>query len=193
MIGLANMMPITFITSHAKKAEEISWHLGFAVSHQKLDLPEIQSLDPHGVVDAKAREAYRLLQQPVLVEDFSLRFEALGKLPGPLIKWFLQELKAEGLCRLLDGHMSRTAYAQTCFGFCDETGVQIFDGVMKGTITRELRGDDSYDTNRIFIPDGQGKTWGEMDKAEQVAYSVRRIGLKKLEVFLAGGSSNSDR
>jgi inosine/xanthosine triphosphate pyrophosphatase family protein len=36
----------------------------------------------------------------------------------------------------------------------------------------------------LFIPEGQTKTWGEMDKAEQIAYSVRRIGLKKLEEFL---------
>lgn len=79
------MREITFITSHAKKAEEISWHLGHPVTHHKLDLPEIQSLDPHEVVRIKVEEAYRQLQCPVLVEDFSLRFEALGTLPGPRI------------------------------------------------------------------------------------------------------------
>ena len=131
---------IMFITSHPKKAEEISWHLGCPVSHHKLDLPEVQSLDPHEAVRIKAQQAYRSLEKPVLVEDFSLRFEALGKLPGPLVKWFLQELKVEGLCRLLDNYSSRTAYAQTCFGYCDENGVRIFDGVMKGTIAHELHG-----------------------------------------------------
>lgn len=82
-------MEITFITSHAKKAEELSWHLSYPVIHRKLDLPEIQSLDPDTIVHFKAQEAYRVLRRPVLVEDFSLRFGALGKLPGPLIKWFL--------------------------------------------------------------------------------------------------------
>jgi len=183
-------MQLTFITSHTKKAEEISWHLGHPVKHHKLDLPEIQSLDPHDVIRVKAEEAYRILQRPVLVEDFSLRFEALGKLPGPLIKWFLQELKVEGLCRLLNGYSSRTAYAQTCFGYCDEEGVQIFDGVMRGTIVRELRGDNGYGTDGIFIPEGQNKTWGEMDKEEQITYSVRRLGLEKLEEFLARKNSN---
>lgn len=178
------MREITFITSHPKKAEEISWHLGYPVTHHKLDLPEIQSLDPHEVVSAKAKEAYRQLQRPVLVEDFSLRFEALGKLPGPLIKWFLQELKIEGICELLDNYETRVAYAQTCFGYHDEDGLHFFDGIMKGTITLEVRGDNGYGTDGIFIPDGQNKTWGEMSKDEQIKYSLRHIGLKKLEAFL---------
>jgi non-canonical purine NTP pyrophosphatase (RdgB/HAM1 family) len=178
------MQEITFITSHPKKAEEISWHLGHAVSHYKLDLPEIQSLDPQEVTRTKAEEAYRQLQRPVLVEDYSIRFEALGKLPGPLIKWFLAELKPEGLCKLLDNYPTRIAYAQTCFGYCDETGVRIFDGTMKGIITSEVRGNNGYGTDGIFIPDGLNKTWGEMNKEEQVKYSLRRIGLKKLEEFL---------
>lgn len=182
-------MDITFITSHAKKAEEISWHLGYPVRHHKLDLPEIQSLNPHDVVKIKAEEAYRILQRPVLVEDFSLRFEALGRLPGPLIKWFLQELQVQGLCRLLNHYSSRVAYAQTCFGYCDENGVEIFDGIMKGTIAHELRGDNGYGTDGIFVPDGQDKTWGKMNEEEQITYSLRRIGLKKLEGFLANKGS----
>jgi len=185
------MKEITFITSHAKKAEEISWHLGYPITHHKLDLPEIQSLDPHEVVRIKAEEAYRQLQRPVLVEDFSLRFEALGKLPGPLIKWFLQELKVEGICKLLDNYEIRVAYAQTCFGYHDEKGLHIFDGIMKGMITSGTRGENGYGTDGIFIPDGQNKTWGEMDKEDQVKYSLRRIGLKKLEAFLAQEESNS--
>lgn len=178
-------MEITFITSHAKKAKEISWHIDYPITHHKLDLPEIQSLDPHEVVRSKAEEAYRLLQRPVLVEDFSLRFEALGKLPGTFLKSFLQELQAEGLCALLDNYSSRTAYAQTCFGYCDGKGVHIFDGIIKGTVTRELYGDKGYGTDSIFIPYGQDKTWGEMNQQEYITHSPRRIGLKKLEAFLA--------
>ncbi len=178
------MQEITFITSHPKKAEELSWHLGYPVVHHKLDLPEIQSLDPREVVRLKAQEAYRQLQRPVLVEDYSIRFEALGRLPGPLIKWFLQELQPEGMCRLLDGNTSRAAIAQTCFALCDQTETRVFDGMMEGTITAKPRGDHGYGTDSVFIPKGWTKTWGEMTKDEQIASSVRRIGLKKLEEYL---------
>jgi non-canonical purine NTP pyrophosphatase (RdgB/HAM1 family) len=178
------MQKLTFITSHPKKAEELSWHLSFPVTHKQLDLPEIQSLDPHEVVSVKAREAYKRLKHPVLVEDFSIRFEALGKLPGPFIKWFLVELGVEGLCKLLGGHANRTALVQTCFALCDKSGVHVFDGTLKGIIAAEPRGKNSFGTDVIFMPQGWQKTWGEMNKEEQVASSVRRIGLKKLEAYL---------
>lgn len=186
------MHEITFITSHSKKAEELSWHLNHPITHQKLDLPEIQSLDPHEVVGAKATEAYRRLKRPVLVEDYSIRFHALGKLPGPLIKWFLMELNPEGLCRLLDGYDNRDATVQTCFALCDGAGLYVFDGSLKGIIVKKPQGEDKFGTDAIFIPAGWSKTWGEMDDQEQIASSVRRIGLKKLEEYLrAKRESNS--
>lgn len=178
------MKNIVFVTSHAKKAEELSLYLDRPVTHHKLDLTEIQSLDPHEVTRAKAEEAYKKLRSPVLVEDYSLRFEALGKLPGTLIKWFLDEIGVEEICHLLDRYDNRTAYAQTCFGYCDENGVQVFDGVLKGTISTTTKGDYGYGTDSIFIPDGQDKTWGEMNRQELTKYSIRRIALEKLEAYL---------
>jgi non-canonical purine NTP pyrophosphatase (RdgB/HAM1 family) len=179
------MQPLTFITSHPKKADELSRYLNYPVRHHKLDLPEIQSLDPHEVIRTKATEAYSQLQRPILVEDFSLRFEVFGCLPGPLIKWFLAELKPEGLCRLLDNYDTRNATAQTCFAFCDQNGLHIFDGAIEGAIATSVRGEHGYGTDSIFIPAGQSKTWSEMDEQEQTEYSLRRIGLEKLQQFLA--------
>jgi len=178
------MKNIVFVTSHAKKANELALYLNRPVTHHKLELIEIQSLDPHEVAKAKAEEAYKQLGTPVLVEDYSLRFEALGKLPGTLIKWFLDEIKVEGICRLLDSYDNRTAYAQTCFGYCDENGPQVFDGILKGTVSASTRGDSGYGTDSIFIPDGQDKTWGEMNRDELNQYSIRRVALEKLETYL---------
>src|SRR6266496_4510894 len=127
----ANPQELTFITSHPKKAAELSWHLARPVTHHKLDLPEIQSLDPHKVVSHKVKEAYQQLKRPVLVEDFSIRFAPLGGLPGPLFKWFLEELKPEGLCHLLDHYDTRVAFVQDCFAYCDGGEVMIFDGIVE--------------------------------------------------------------
>ena len=92
---------LTFVTGNAAKAEQLRWHLPIPLHHQAVDLPEIQSLSLEEVVGHKAREAYKVIGSPVLVEDTALSFEALKGLPGPLIKWFLQELGNDGLCRLL--------------------------------------------------------------------------------------------
>jgi non-canonical purine NTP pyrophosphatase (RdgB/HAM1 family) len=178
-------MEITFITGHAKKAEQLSWHLDYPVSHQKLDLPEIQSLDPVEVVTHKALEAYRAVGKPVLVEDISISFRALGKLPGTLIKWFLQELNPEGLCRLLDGYETRDAVVSPCFALCtDGKDVKIFSAEMPGVISEKPRGENGFGADSVFVPNGYSKTWGEMNDEEQIETSVRKIALKKLKEYL---------
>ena len=72
---------ITFITSNFDKVEWSRKYLSFPIEHLHLDLTEIQSLDLREITAFKAKEAYRQLHKPVLVEDTFLSFQALGKLP----------------------------------------------------------------------------------------------------------------
>ena len=179
-----NLSNLTFITSNPSKAEQLSYHLDFPITHKHIDLYEIQSLDLKEIVEQKAREAYQQVQSPVLIEDTSLIFNALGKLPGTLIKWFLCELGNEGLCKLLVSNTDRSAIAQVMFAVYDGTEMHFFDGSTEGTISDNPRGADGFGWDPIFIPKGYTKTWGEMDIEEQKNTSMRRIALKKLENFL---------
>jgi non-canonical purine NTP pyrophosphatase (RdgB/HAM1 family) len=163
---------VTFITGNQHKADWMAKHLGHPVDHLKLDLDEIQSLDLREIVEHKVRQAYSRIESPVLVEDVSLTYEALGNLPGPLIKWFLQELEAEGLCRLLDGYASRRAIADITFAYFDGDKVTFFEGRVAGRIAKEPRGDD-FGWNPIFIPEGSNKTYAEMNETEQVQFGLR--------------------
>lgn len=52
-----------------------------------------------------------------MVEDTSLCFNAMGGLPGPYIKWFLQKLGHDGLNRMLAGFEDKTGYAQCIFAY----------------------------------------------------------------------------
>ncbi len=175
---------ITFITGNAAKAEQLARHLDFPVTHQKLDLLEMQSLDLREVVTNKAKEAYKHVQSSVLVDDTSVVFHALGRLPGPLIKWFVYELKNQGMCKLLDGYNDRSATATVCFGLYDGKNTHVFEGKITGKIANRPRGDNGFGWDSIFIPDGYTKTRGEMDQDEQDQTSPRRQALKKLEAYL---------
>ena len=53
----------------------------------------------------------------VMVEDTCLCYNALGGLPGPYCKWFLQKLGHDGMNRLLAGFEDKTAYAQCTFAY----------------------------------------------------------------------------
>ena len=180
----AKLHSLTFITGNAAKAEQLKRHLNYPVFHKKLDLDEIQSLDLKKIVERKAREAYKKVKSPVLVEDVSLSFHAFGKLPGPLIKWFLGELGNDGLCKMLDGHKNRNATAEVCFGLYDGKKLKIFGGKVEGKIAEYPRGKTDFGWDPIFIPKGNRKTNAEMSIDEQKKTSMRRIALKKLEKFL---------
>ena len=72
------MKRLVFITGNQAKADYLAKWLGYPVEHQKVDLDELQSLDPHAVIEHKAKEAYKIVGEPVLVEDvrFSLSTSA---------------------------------------------------------------------------------------------------------------------
>lgn len=176
--------PITFVTGNPAKTEQLGRHLDYQIFHRKLDLPEIQSLDLKEIVERKAKDAYEIIKSPVLVEDTSLVFKALGKLPGPLIKWFYEELGNEGICRIFGGQKNKSFTAEVCFGLYDGKELKTFRGKINGTIVKKPRGKIGFGWDPIFIPKGYKKTWGEMSAEEQKKTSVRRIALKKLERFL---------
>lgn len=77
--------PITFITGNAKKLEEVIAILGKEFPRElvsrKIDLPELQG-DMDEVSIKKCKEAAKHVKGPVIVEDTSLCFSALGGLPG---------------------------------------------------------------------------------------------------------------
>ena len=113
---------ITFVTGNAKKLEEFRAILGSSFPHslvsRDVDLPEYQG-SPEEVVREKCREAARRIAGPVIVEDTSLGFMALGGLPGVYIKWFLKTLGPDGLPRLIADWEDKTASAVCMFGYSE--------------------------------------------------------------------------
>lgn len=178
------MKNLTFITGNAGKAKYLSDYFHLPVDHVKLDLHEIQSLNLKKIVEDKAKRAYEITKSPTLVEDVSLTFLALKALPGPLIKWFLETLGNEGLCRLLDNFDNRNAFAEVEFAICDGAGVHTFSGSINGTISKSPRGEMGFGWDPIFIPKGYSKTWAEMTDDEKRATSMRKIALEKMSAFL---------
>jgi non-canonical purine NTP pyrophosphatase (RdgB/HAM1 family) len=178
------MNDIVFITGNQHKADYLAKWLGMPINHQKVDLTEIQSLDAHEVVEHKVREAYKITGSPVLVEDISLTFHALGRLPGTLIKWFLEELGNEGLCKLLNSYDNRSATASITYGLFDGETVRMFEAEILGNIPLKPRGNLGFGWNAVFVPDGTDKTYAEMTDEELEPFSHRAKAVAKLKEFL---------
>ena len=175
---------IVFVTGNAGKADEVSRYLEMPVKHQSLELAEIQSLDLEEIVKDKVSRAYKQIGKPVLVEDVALTFHSLGKLPGPFIKWFYEELGNDGLCRLLDGK-DRSCTATVCYGYYDgNKTIKLFEGSMAGTVSSSPLGSNSFGWASIFIPEGHEKTYAELTNDEHGPFSMRKKALKKLRDYL---------
>lgn len=177
---------LTFVTGNVKKLEEVKAILGsnfpYEVVNHMLDLPELQG-EIDEVSIKKCQEAARRLKRPVFIEDTSLCFNALGGLPGPYIKWFLDKIKPEGLHKMLTGWEDKTAEAVCTFAYCsgtdDNLEVILFQGITKGTIVSP-RGCRDFGWDCIFQPDGYDKTYGELPKEEKNKISHRFKALDKL-------------
>jgi non-canonical purine NTP pyrophosphatase (RdgB/HAM1 family) len=179
------MKELTFITGNQNKANFLAKYLGRPVAIHKLDLEEIQSLEVHEVVEHKARQAYEILKQPVLVEDANLTFTAMGRLPGTFIRWFIEEIGYDGLLRLANSLPDQTAYGNVSYGLYNGGGeVHFFDGEMHGRIAPEPRGSGGFGFDPIFINDGFDKTRAEMNEDEYAQTSYRTPAMDKLRAFL---------
>ncbi len=155
-----------FITGNQNKADYLSRLLGVELKHQKIDLDEIQSTSLEEIVEHKVRQAYELIKKPVLVEDVSLKFKALGDLPGPFIKFFIEAPDGlSNLCRMLDAFETRSARAECTYGYFDGKDIQLFHSGMNGAITTSPKGDGGFGWDAVFCPEGyNGKTRAELSK-----------------------------
>lgn len=179
------MLPL-FITGNQRKVDYLSKILDIPLKHQKIELDEIQSVDPHAVVEHKVKQAYERVKKPVLVEDVSLVCNALNGLPGPFIKFFVEaEQGVENLCRMLDGFADRSAYGSVLYGYYDGVAVQFIQGKLEGKIAQQPRGKGGYGWDQIFEPDGyDGLTRAELNTEQDIETYCKLRDIDALRAFL---------
>jgi len=156
----------------------------FQVISSKIDLPELQG-EPEEVAMEKCRIAAEKIQGPVMVEDTSLCYNALGGLPGVYIKWFLDKTGHEGLNNLLAAYSDKSAYAQCVFAFSLGPGhtPKVFVGRTHGRIV-PARGPLDFGWDPIFQPDGYDLTYAELPKEIKNTISHRYRSLELLRNYL---------
>jgi len=181
------MNKIYFLTNNQGKFKEIKNFLAdkkTKIRQIKIDLDEIQGVDPKKIVTHKVKEALKLGLKNFFLEDTSLYINGLGQLPGPLIKWFLLKLKNPGLARLAKKMGHGQAYAETIIAFAkDKKHIYYFSGQTKGKIVAP-RGTNDFGWGAIFQPTGSSKTFGQMTTSKKHEWSMRIKAFKKFKQFI---------
>lgn len=176
-------MKITFVTGSQNKFDEAK-QIITDIEHQDLDLVEVQGVDPKPIIAHKLEEAKKTLQGNLVVEDISLYLEALGGLPGPLIKWFMKTIGNDGIVKITESFSNNKTVAKCIVGFGKEDGgIEYFEGSIDGEIVSP-RGENGFGWDAIFQPTGWTKTFAEMTQEEKNQISMRKIAFQKLKDYL---------
>ncbi|MFW6018464.1 MAG: XTP/dITP diphosphatase [Halapricum sp.] len=164
---------LQFVTGNDGKVREVQALLDTDVSQFEFDYTEIQSPDLEAIATHGAREAYREVGEPVIVDDSGLFVDALDGFPGPYSAYVEDTVGVERVWRLVEPESDRGAAFRTVVAYCDgtdEQSVRTFEGSVAGEIVAP-RGEGGFGYDPIFEYDG--RTFAEIDREAKNAVSHR--------------------
>ena len=162
---------INFATGNARKIAEARKCLsGFAIGviAINVEIDEIQHHNPIEITKAKARAAYEVTHEPVVVQDTSWSIPALGGFPGGYMKDVAKWWQPEDWMRILEGQ-DRRIICQEHLAFCDGNQVVHFDMHYDGTFVTSPRGNDGNSLDKTVSLYANGKTLAQMHDDGDIA------------------------
>lgn len=155
------------------------------------EAPRVEEDEPtlEGNSRKKALALFQHTGIPSLADDTGLEVEALGGAPGVHSARYagLEAIDARNRRKLLDalqGHENRNARFRTVVAYADEDGIQYFEGICEGRIIKQEKGTSGFGYDPLFVPDGETRTFAELEPAEKNALSHRGRALRAFLAFL---------
>lgn len=134
---------LLFATTNPRKiaeANSVLTNFNIIVEPVALDIDEIQHRDPEVITKAKAKAAYAVTQQPVVVSDTSWSIPALNGFPGGYMKDVSAWFKDTDWLALMAQYEDRTIYVHEHLAYYDGTELHHFVADYKGKIAHEASG-----------------------------------------------------
>lgn len=190
------MKRLVFATNNAHKLEEVSAILG-----DKIELLSLKDIDCHTDIPetADTLEGNALLKSSYIfdnyhlncfADDTGLEVEALHGAPGV---YSARYAEGEGhdaqanmlkLLREMEGKENRKAQFRTAISLILDGKQYLFEGVIKGEIIKEKRGNSGFGYDPIFVPEGYNQTFAELGNDIKNRISHRALAVNKLCDFL---------
>ncbi len=185
------MATLIFATNNKNKVTEIRSLLNpdFKIKSLSeagidIDIPEPYNTLEENAVE-KARVIYKLTGYNCFAEDTGLEVDILNGEPGIKSARYAGEERSfenniNKLLLKLENKKNRGASFRTIICLITNGSQILFEGICKGTIIADRRGNNGFGYDSIFIPDNAEKTFSEMSLNEKNNYSHRRKALEKL-------------
>ena len=189
-----NKLKLVFATNNKHKLEEVQAMLtnfdivSLADINCFEDIPETaDTLEGNAILKANfITEKYEL---DCFADDTGLEVEALNNEPGVYSARYAgednnAEANIKKLLNNLKNTQNRKAQFKTAIALNIHGKQFIFEGVCKGTILTEKRGESGFGYDPIFMPEGFNNSFAEMNMTEKGSISHRGKAIEKLVTFL---------
>ena len=178
-----------FATNNAHKLEEVTAILGNRIEllslkdiHCHTDIPETaDTLEGNALL--KAQYIYENYQMDCFADDTGLEVESLGGAPGVHSARYADgqghdsQANMNKLLKEMEEKNDRKAQFRTIISLIEKGEERQFEGIVKGQITREKRGESGFGYDPIFQPDGYETTFAELgsDIKNRISHRARAV------------------
>lgn len=188
-------MKLVFATNNKHKLQEVRDIVGDRVEVLSLsdinctdDIPETaDTLQGNALI--KARHIYAKYGLDCFADDTGLEVEALGGAPGVYSARYAgeecdSEANMQKLLHNLTGETNRNAQFRTVIALIIRGEEKLFNGIVKGTIATEKKGDSGFGYDPIFIPEGHSESFAQMSSEMKNSMSHRFRATQQLGDYL---------
>jgi XTP/dITP diphosphohydrolase len=184
---------IVFATNNAHKLEEVAAMLGEAYEVLSLreigceaDIPETAETFAGNAMQ-KARYVKEHYGYDCFADDSGLEVDALDGAPGIYSARYSgggSEANMDKLLHNLTGKSERGAQFRTVIALLVGEESHLFEGIVRGTIIEERRGEGGFGYDPIFVPEGYDLTFAELGSEVKNRISHRAQAVKQLAEYL---------
>lgn len=188
-------MEIIFATNNRHKLEEVQQMLGPGFTLlTPLDLGITEEIpEEQDTIEGNALQKARYIHERTgancFADDTGLEVDALGGAPGVYSARYAGEHcsfsdNTRKLLGALQGVEDRRARFRTAIALIIDGAEHIFEGEVRGHITREPSGDAGFGYDPVFRPDGFAETFAQMTPEQKNGISHRARAVEGLVRFL---------
>ena len=188
-------MKLVFATNNRHKLDEVR-----AIVSDRVEVLSLNDIECHDEIPEtadtlqgnaliKARYIYEKYGLDCFADDTGLEVEALGGEPGVYSARYAgeecsSEANIQKLLHNLTGKSNRNAQFRTVIALIINGEEKLFNGIVKGSITEEKRGDSGFGYDPIFIPEGFSESFAQMSSEQKNSISHRYRATEQLSNYL---------
>ena len=184
---------IVFATNNAHKLKEVAAILGDSYEVLSLreigcdaDIPETSDTFAGNAIQ-KAKYVKEHYGYDCFADDSGLEVDVLNGAPGVYSARYSgggSEANMDKLLLNLTGKSDRGAQFRTVIALLIGEQTQLFEGVVRGAIIEERRGEGGFGYDPIFVPEGYDQTFAELGSEVKNRISHRAKAVELLAQYL---------